>query len=184
VQRRVRLRRLPRRPDDRVPVGNQLACGNQLRRNLHGSNNLRAENVVVLHAELQIHNRMRERDVKPLVPRRVRRVLQHARARHRRLRHRNRHVRVTRDDPPVVALLPRPLASTVGGVLGVEFDSVAAGYAAAETLREDVHVRQVPRLNNFQIQVTMKVGDAIVVAARVRHVPVRRVYSFEFTLRG
>jgi len=123
---------------------------------------------------------MRERDVEPLVPHRVRRVLQHARARHGGLRHRNRHIRVARDDPPVV-VLPRPLASTVGRVVGVEFDSVAGGYTAAKTLREDVHVRQVTRLDDFQIEVAVKIGNAFVVAGSVRHVPVRRVYSFEFT---
>jgi len=122
---------------------------------------------------------MRERDVEPLVPQRVRRVLQHARARHRRLRHGHRDVRVARDDPPVV-VLPRVLASAVGRLLGVEFDSVTGGYATADTLREDIHVRQVPRLDDFQIEVAVKIRNAIVVAASVRHVPLRRVYRLGF----
>ncbi|CAJ1965116.1 unnamed protein product [Sphenostylis stenocarpa] len=109
---------------------------------------------------------MREWDVELLFPLRVLGVLLHSHACHRRLRHLNRHVRAIRDDPPVVARL---LASTVGGdIVRVEFDCVIS-YTATKTLREDVHVRQLPRLDDFQIKVTMNIDDAIVIIAGNDH---------------
>ena len=105
------------------------------------------------------------------LPDRILRVLQHARARHRGLRHRNGDVRVARDDPPMM-VRPCTLAAAVavggGGSVGVEFDSVAGGDAAAEALGEDVHIGQVARLDDFQIEVAVKIGNAIVVAS-IRH---------------
>lgn len=142
---------------------------------------------------------MSQRDVEPLVPARVLRVANHARARHGGLRDRDSDVRVAGDDFSVVAAGGAAAVGggCFGGVGGVEFDGIAGGDAAADALGEDVHVRQASGLDDFEVEVAVEVDVAIAVTG-LRHgrrkqsrereregrVPVRRSVEFHYVCTG
>lgn len=97
------LRRFPRRAEDGEPAGDALPRGDLVYGDLRGADDLRAEDVVVLDLELEVGERVRNGDVEVLVPERILRVLQDARAGESRLRDDDGYVGIAGDDLAVSA---------------------------------------------------------------------------------
>lgn len=147
----VGLRWLPKRADYREPLTDGLAGDDSPSRDRCDPDQVGAEHVVVLDVEVDERDRVRQRDPEMLVPHGVLAVGDDARASHRGPAETDGDVRVAGNDLPVMRTRPlRGLWREGGG------ESLEGGEDSAETLRQQIHIRQTPSLYDFQIEVAMK----------------------------
>ena len=153
---RVGLWRLIERSNHREPVGDRIAGGDSPRGDRRDSDQIGAEHVVVLDDELDVRDRVSERDREPLGPDRVLRVGDDSRARHAGSGEADRHVRVAGDDPPVAVLVETLAAIPVASERRVA--CLEGGEELPESLRDQIHIGQAASLDDLQVEVAVEVN--------------------------
>lgn len=103
VDRRVRLRRLPRGANEREPSGDMLPRGDPRGRDFGSADCVSAEEVVVFDVNIELSDRMSQRDNEMLVPLGILGVFQDACASHGGLGEANGDVGIAGDDLTVAA---------------------------------------------------------------------------------
>ncbi|PON39093.1 LOW QUALITY PROTEIN: hypothetical protein PanWU01x14_307310 [Parasponia andersonii] len=140
---RVRLRRLPERANHGEPVADRFARRDSPGRDRRDPDQIGAEHVVVLDVELDVGDRVGQGDPEVLVPLRARRVGDDARAGHSCPGEADGDVRVAGD---YVAMSLVLAVARERGMAGLE-----GGEESANALRDQIHVRQAPGLDDSQI---------------------------------
>lgn len=164
VNRATNFRLFSISPNDREPIINHLPCRDPLSRNRSRSDPIGTEDVIILDKKIDIGNRMREWDIKVLIPDRPDRIRDHARTRHGGPREADGDVRIAGDDVLVVAVAAIEVVLHVlleaRALLRERRGAAEDGGDSPESLREEVHVREVASLDNLDVEVAVEEADS------------------------